>query len=147
MNKKHLAHHARRIFLLVVFLLEKHEVNEEDSSQEGSLDFDVQVDGEGQAEVVRISEGFLDEAGPLLGDHAHLTAAVRTEDFELDVGAEAAPSADGAFDFQDAVATVIPYRVAGVEHRPVLLQGPYGGPRWALDLCILVVSGGSGTQF
>lgn len=48
--------HARPIALLVLALLEEHEVNQEASSQKNSLDGDVQIHGKRDAEVISVRE-------------------------------------------------------------------------------------------
>ena len=50
--------------------------DEEAGSEEDGLHLDVQIDGEVDAEVVRIGEGLAHETGPLLRHFAHLRGAV-----------------------------------------------------------------------
>ncbi len=50
--------------------------DEEAGAEEDGLHLDVQIDGEVDAEVVRIGEGLAHETGPLLRHFAHLRGAV-----------------------------------------------------------------------
>ena len=58
------------------------------------------------AEVVHVSEGLLDEPGPLLGDSAHLVLPVRRHHLKLHVPG-AGESAPGALDDQGHVTVSI----------------------------------------
>ncbi len=71
-----LADHSDSVVGLVARLLEEHEVDEEDRSQEDGLHPHVQVDGEGHPEVVRVRPALAQQPRPLLGDDADLRAVV-----------------------------------------------------------------------
>jgi len=54
-----------------IFCLEEHEVDQEHGADQHRLQPWVELNGEGDAQVVRVREHFPGQAGPALGDAAH----------------------------------------------------------------------------
>ena len=69
------------VVVVIVLLLEDHEIDEERCGKQRRLEFDVEVDGESNGEVVGLGEVLLNETRPQLAHCADLTA-VGGEDLE-----------------------------------------------------------------
>ena len=60
--------------LVVLVVLEEHEIDQESGGQQTSLGCHCQVPGEGDTEVVGVGKHLLDNASPLFSDLANLVA-------------------------------------------------------------------------
>jgi len=86
------------LLIRVLIFLEEKEINEHKSSEHRRLGFHVQIQRKRDAEVVRVREGLLRKAAPLLRDRSHLLA-IQAQHLKLYITA-AFERAKWPFDFE-----------------------------------------------
>lgn len=121
--------HAGTIGLLVSGLLEEHEVDEETSSKQNRLYLDIQIHGEGDAEVVRVGERFTRQPRPLLRYLAHFGLAVLGVYMKFNISTNG-ERANRSLDSEDNITSCVLDAVAGLADGPLLLNGADHRPWW-----------------
>lgn len=125
--------HSHTIALFVALLLKEHEVNKEDSPEEGGLHPDIKVAGEGDAKVVCVSECLLCQATPLLAYLAYLHVPISWQNLELHIPTDAVGTT-GSLYAQDYIIRGIAHCELRLNDAPLLLDWSNDSAWWRWHL-------------